>query len=145
MSLTGIGVQDEVITLFNQFKLKRTEHYAIVMKIEGKEIIVDGHVPKASAEDEKTDLHAELVKRLPETEPRYVVVDWAYTTNDGRETDKVVLISWVPDSAKVKQKMLYSGTKSALTSALTGISIMINATDVDEYTSEAINAKCRSL
>ena len=135
------------------------------MKIEGKEIIVDGHVPKASAEDEKTDLHAELVKRLPETEPRYVVVDWAYTTNDGRETDKVVLISWVPDSAKVKQKvcgarrscgvafltpppltqMLYSGTKSALTSALTGISIMINATDVDEYTSEAINAKCRSL
>lgn len=75
------------------------------MKIEGKEIIVDGHVPKASAEDEKTDLHAELVKRLPETEPRYVVVDWAYTTNDGRETDKVVLISWVPDSAKVKQKV----------------------------------------
>ena len=34
--------------------------------------------------------------------------------------------AWVPDTAKVREKMKYSGTKEAVKSALTGIAINLN-------------------
>ena len=42
----------------------------------------------------------------------------------------------IPDSAKVREKMVFSGTKEAVKSAFVGISVYVNATDVDELTAE---------
>ena len=48
----------------------------------------------------------------------------------------------MPDTAKVREKMKYSGTKEAVKSALTGIAINLNATDHSECTLEEIGAAC---
>jgi len=67
---------------------------------------------------------------LPENEPRYAAVDIKFETDDGRETSKLVLISWIPDTAKIKLKMLYAGSKEVLKSSMAGgIGILINAND----------------
>jgi len=34
-----------------------------------------------------------------------------YKTKDGRDSDKLVFVTWNPDNAGVKQKMVYSSTK----------------------------------
>jgi len=38
----------------------------------------------------------------------------------------------VPDSAKIKEKMVYSSSKDALKRSLTGIALEIQGTDFDE-------------
>ena len=64
--------------------------------------------------------------------PRYGVVDVEFQTADGRDNSKIVFISWVPDTAKIKQKMVYSGSKDALKRVLLGIMVEMNATDASE-------------
>jgi cofilin len=67
---------------------------------------------------------------LPENEPRYGAVDVPFETSDGRVTSKLVLITWVPDTSKIRSRMIYAGSKDVLKSALSGgIGIMINAND----------------
>jgi cofilin len=42
------------------------------------------------------------------------------------------MITWNPDNARIKDKMLYSGSKEAVKAALNGVGIHINATDYSE-------------
>ena len=79
---------------------------------------------------EKT--YEELVEELPEDDCRYVLIDLEFESADGRPTSKLVFIAWNPDLAKIRSKMLYSGSKEALKSALNGVGIHINATDYSE-------------
>jgi cofilin len=74
---------------------------------------------------------------LPENEPRYGLVDLEFKSPDGRATSKLVLITWNPDNASIKPKMLYSGSKEAIKTALNGVGIHINATDHSELDFEA--------
>ena len=69
---------------------------------------------------------------LPENDCRYGLIDLEFETDDGRPTSKLVFISWNPDTASVRPKMLYSGSKEAIKSALNGVGIHINATDHSE-------------
>ena len=82
---------------------------------------------------------------LSQSECRFIVIDHEYKTNDGRDADKVVFISWVPDGGKVRDKMTYSGTKEALKSSFVGISVNINATDFSECSEDEINAACTKV
>ena len=87
----------------------------------------------------------EFLGTLKEDQPRFCVLDFAYETTDGRSSDKVVFVSWIPDTCKVREKMKYSGTKEAVKSAFVGISVNINATDMSEVTSEIITDQCNRV
>ncbi len=45
-----------------------------------------------------------------------------------------------PDSSPVKKKMIYAGSKDALTSALVGIMVKVTATDFSELTSDILQS-----
>ena len=138
MAMTGITVPDEVIAEFSEFKLKRTAYKYITYKIEGSSVV-------AAERIEKTVAFEDFLGTLSEDECRFIVMDHEYKTNDGRDADKVVFISWVPDTCKVRDKMKYSGTKEALKSAFVGISVNINATDFSECSEEEVNAACTKV
>ena len=53
-------------------------------------------------------------------QPRYVLYDMNYSTDDGRPQAKIVLIFWSPDDGPIMSKMLYASSKSAITTALNG-------------------------
>jgi cofilin len=74
----------------------------------------------------------DFVADLPEDDCRYGLIDLEFETDDGRPTSKLVFISWNPDTASIRPKMLYSGSKEAIKSALMGVGIHINATDHSE-------------
>ena len=74
----------------------------------------------------------DFVEDLPENESRYGLIDVEFKTDDGRPTSKIVFISWNPDTAPIRSKMLYSGSKEALKSALVGVGTHVNATDHSE-------------
>ena len=78
---------------------------------------------------------------LPETQSRYAVLDWDVTTDDGRQFSKLFFISWVPDSCKAKEKMLYASSKQSLRNALSGVHLDHQAADMDDVTEEIFTLK----
>ena len=103
----------------------------LTYEIKNKKTIV---IEKQGAR-EKT--YEDLVEELPENDCRYALVDLEFKTSDGRPTSKLVLISWNPDTASIRSKMVYSGSKEALKGALNGVGIHINATDHSELDFES--------
>ncbi len=129
---TGVVVADEVTSTFNAFKLGQGEKLKyIIYKIEDKKTIVT----EKTGEKEKT--YDDFCADLPDDDCRYGLIDLDFTTDDGRPTSKLVLITWNPDSGSIRNKMLYSGSKEALKTALNGVGIHINATDHSELDLEA--------
>merc|ERR1711991_738869 len=118
-------------------KLKRLKCKFIIYKIEGPEIVKD-----ATSESDNWET---FVSMLPEDDCRYAIYDCDFETLDGRPGNKLVMVSWSPDTAKVKSKMVYAGSKDALTRAMVGISTKINATDMSELTEAAMVEACRKF
>ena len=89
---SGVGVHDDVITEFNDFKLKKAPHNYryFIYKIEKDEEIVIEH------RGERDATYADFAAQLAscENECRYGLIDLDFITKDGRETSKLVFISW---------------------------------------------------
>ena len=125
---TGVEVSDEVSTSFNKFKLGQ-EPYKLryfIYEIKDKKTVV------IEKQGDRSKTYDDFVEDLPENDCRYGLIDVEFKTDDGRPTSKIVFISWNPDTASVRPKMLYSGSKEALKSVLVGVGIHINATDHSE-------------
>jgi cofilin len=126
---TGVTVNDTVVEQFNSFKLQREpyNHRFYIYKIaeSGTEIVIDTFGARSSTYDD-------FVAALPPNECRYGLFDLDFQTVDGRPASKLVFIAWTPDTAKVKNKMMYAGSKESLKSALVGVGVHLQATDQSE-------------
>eukprot|EP00527_Entomoneis_sp_CCMP2396_P009124 CAMPEP_0198137120 /NCGR_PEP_ID=MMETSP1443-20131203/659_1 /TAXON_ID=186043 /ORGANISM="Entomoneis sp., Strain CCMP2396" /LENGTH=141 /DNA_ID=CAMNT_0043798453 /DNA_START=136 /DNA_END=561 /DNA_ORIENTATION=- len=121
---TGVDVDDEIATTFNDFKLNAGPEKLryIMYKVQGEKIVISGKGPRNHTYEDFCEL-------LEDGVCRYALIDLEFKTTDGRPTSKLVLISWVPEDARVKDKMIYSGSKETLKTALVGVGIHINCTD----------------
>ena len=121
---TGVTVHDDITATFNDFKLGQgvKRRYMLYTIKDKKEIVID-------SDGERSKTYDDFCAVLPDDDCRYALIDLELTTTDGRPTSKLVLITWVPDTASVRNKMLYSGSKEALKTALNGVGIHINCTD----------------
>jgi len=133
---SGVGVSDEVVEQFNNFKLQKAPHNFryFIYKIEGdEEIVIESTGPK-------TESYKEFEAKLQQItdECRYGLVDYEFTTDDGRKTSKLVFVSWSPDTAKIKSKMVYASSREALKRVLNGVGITLTATDNSELSDEAV-------
>jgi len=76
---------------------------------------------------------------FPEGECRYGVFDTEYTDpKTGGKREKIVFFAWAPDSAPIKQKMLYASSKQALKNKLVGLATELQASDRDELRFEEV-------
>ena len=133
---TGVTCGDEIPHSFESFKLQKGEFKGVTFityKLNEKktQIVIDkiGEVGQT---------YDDLVATLPEDDCRYAAVDIKFSTSDGRETSKLVFLTWVPDTAKIRAKMLYAGSKKVLQSELNGIGIQINANDFSDLDFESV-------
>lgn len=82
------------------------------------------------------------------TECRYGLFDFEYMhrcqgTSDSSRKEKLFLLSWCPETAKIKQKMLYASSYDSLKKALVGVQKYIQATDLSEASREYVEEKLR--
>jgi cofilin len=136
---TGVIVSQQVVDQFGEFKLSKNKTTFIIFKIVDKKEIVTDFI---SGEGE---VYQTFLDKLPENECRFAIYSFGFTTKDGRAMNKMVSISWIPDKAKVQEKMLYAGSKDALGRVLVGVSTRINATDTSELTEEIVLEACRKF
>lgn len=135
---SGVGVSDEVVTLFSEMKL-RSKYKLLQFRIndELSEIILEKEAPPGTE-------YSDFVAGLPGDDCRYAVFDFDYTLEDGGKRNKLCFIVWCPDAAKIKKKMIYASSKDALRKKLVGVHTEIQATDLDELDYDVVHDKVSS-
>jgi len=83
----------------------------------------------------------EFLKELPENECRWAIYDFEFEKEGGGRRNKITFISWSPDDAKIKQKMLFASSRDALKRALTGVAVEIQGSDYSEVSHAAVLEK----
>ncbi|PFH51257.1 hypothetical protein AMATHDRAFT_75099 [Amanita thiersii Skay4041] len=128
---SGVAVNSDCLDKYQQLKLKKTFKYVIFnLNKANTEIIVEKTSESIDYED--------FVSDLPETECRWAVYDFEFEKEGAGKRNKLVFVSWSPDTAKIKQKMLFASSKDALRRSLVGIAVEIQGTDSSEIAYESV-------
>lgn len=94
---------------------------------------------------ESCDKYEEFLSELPEDDCRYAVYDFEFEKSPGEGIrNKICFIVWVPDTSKVRQKMLYASSKDAIRKKLAGVATEIQATDMSEVSFDSVLEKAKS-
>lgn len=141
---SGVTVADGVQKAFADVKASMKYRYLIFHIKDEKEIDIE----KYGERDSSYDDFLAFLSSLGPQECRYCLYDFEYEHSFQGTSDttknKLFLMSWCPDTAKIKTKMLYSTSFSALKQALEGVGKYIQATDMSEASYESVLEKCSS-
>eukprot|EP01108_Squamamoeba_japonica_P004034 TRINITY_DN321_c0_g1_i1.p2 TRINITY_DN321_c0_g1~~TRINITY_DN321_c0_g1_i1.p2 ORF type:complete len:144 (-),score=63.82 TRINITY_DN321_c0_g1_i1:79-510(-) len=130
---SGVGVNDECVTKFQELKLGHKNSY-IIYKL--SDDLTEVEVEKLG---EPGADYASFVAALPKDDCRYAVYDFEYEQADGGgKRTKILFVLWSPDTAKIKSKMLYTSSKADLRKKLVGIGTEVQATDASEVDFETV-------
>ncbi|KAM5129966.1 cofilin-2 [Mantella aurantiaca] len=129
---SGVTVNDEVIKVFNDMKVrksqtadevkKRKKAVLFCLSPDKKEIIVetDKQILVGDIGSTVEDPYRTFVNLLPLDDCRYGLYDATYETKESKKED-LVFIFWAPDNAPLKSKMIYASSKDAIKKKFTGI------------------------
>merc|ERR1739844_802757 len=108
---TGIKANQELNDFFAKCKEdnSRSKYRMIKVVISNEELSLD--ISKETSGDWKQDWDKMVLRSIETNEPCYLF--YRLDDKDG-EAYRWVLISWSPDSASVRSKMLYASTKASL-------------------------------
>lgn len=141
---SGVTVSDEVLSKYQLIKKGKSMRY-VIYHIKDEKII---DIEKTGDRDASYDDYLNDLTSCGPDECRYGLYDIEYEhtcqgTSDQKK-QKLFLMCWCPDTAKIKKKMLYSSSFDALKSALDGIGKYIQATDMAEASYEIVLEKIRA-
>jgi len=147
---SGVTVNDECVKEFENMKGKKA-YYGIVYKLSDdlKSIELDKTFENPCADESDTgsaEYHKfadYLLKCGDENDCRYACYDIRFTTSEGVRRNKLVFITFCPENAKIKKKMVYSSSKDTLKSKLIGI-LDVQANDASDLALENVVGKCQS-
>jgi len=136
--MLNIKASDDAMGAYNDMKLKHKIAYLVfhVAKSEdGKtqHIAVEKQAKKEDLDEDYRESFIDAVKESGSC--RYGVVDYQ---------NKLLFVSWVPDTAKPKDKMVYASIKEAFIESLVGIGTKIQCTDDSELSTEMIAEQTKS-
>ncbi|KAK5917514.1 hypothetical protein CgunFtcFv8_012399 [Champsocephalus gunnari] len=129
---SGVTVNDEVIRVFNDMKVrkssstedvkKRKKAVLFCLSEDKKKIIVEEgkQILVGDIGESVDDPYGCFVKLLPPNDCRYGLYDATYETKESKKED-LVFIFWAPDGAPLKSKMIYASSKDAIKKKFTGI------------------------
>lgn len=127
---SGVKVDSECVSAYNEFKLKKNTAFIVFgFNKELTKIVVLEKVPKSAADDSVKAKNAQwedLITQFPNDDVRYAVADVHYNLADGQRTE-MVFVSWAPETASVKRRMLMASSKDALKNTLVGCKTSIQA------------------
>ncbi|KAF9013184.1 hypothetical protein BDQ17DRAFT_1342940 [Cyathus striatus] len=135
---SGVGINQQCLDTFQELKLGKKHKYIIYNTNKDKtEIIVEKYSSSTDYED--------FVNDLPEDECRWAIYDFEFDLPEGGKRQKIIFVSWSPDIAKIKQKMVFASSREALKQALSGVQIVVQATESSEISWESVFDKAKRL
>lgn len=135
MPVSGLSVNPECVSAFNELKLGRAGTKYIIFKIsdDQKEIVVDevGSEPDYEVFREKL---LEKKEKSGKDRPSYAIYDVAFELEGGEgKRSKITFITYInQDNTGVKSRMVYASSRETLKNALNGIAMNWQANDPSE-------------
>jgi len=143
MSKSGVSVNPDCISTFNELKLGKDLKYIIYkLSDDYKEIVVEVKSSNDNWEEFQTKMMDAKSSYKGKTGlgPRYAVYDFQYELPNGEGSrSKIVFISWSRDEGTlIFPRMTYASSKESLKVALNGIATEIQANRDDELEYDTI-------
>jgi len=135
MPVSGLSVNPECVTAFNELKLGRGGPKYIIYKIsdDQKEVVVDeiGTEPDYNVFREKLIAAKE---KNGKSRPSYAIYDVEFELEGGEgKRTKIAFITYInQDDTAVRSRMIYSSSRETLKNALNGIAMNWQANDPGE-------------
>lgn len=134
--MSGIDVDQKCVDAYQNVKNDKSKFVLFAISDDKKRIDV---VPESECKYNKNadpGVFRHFVSHFNETECRYALYNcnMILKGNDGFDCrrDKIVFVSWVPDTASIKVKMIYGSSKEALLKHLGGIGIKWHFSEKEE-------------
>ena len=129
-------VPKETMEAFDSIKKTKKNRYAIFKADDGKVVVTKTGERDANFEAFNADIQAAA--------PAYAVFDFEWKMDDGSNRDKLVFVTYIPDTAKPKEKLLYAATKETFKNNIEGGLIEVQGTDPSEISYDAVLAKAKT-
>ncbi|MFF1411267.1 hypothetical protein ACFVX6_16005 [Streptomyces sp. NPDC058289] len=120
----GIAVDDRCIGAFRELKEKRDVNTVIYRLADSADSLV--------VEGQGNLTHDELLLALPADQPRLVLYDLPFASEDGTRQNRIVSICWLPASATPQDEPACSQAQTALADAVDGDLMAITATALSD-------------
>ena len=135
--VSGIKTNEEVLSVYKLLKNDR-KLKALIIKINDKTEL------EVEKQYERKDFnYDDFLLGFPNDDSRFGVIDFNYTTEDGRPQEKILFILWSPINAKPLKKMKYSTSVNAIVDGLGAIALTIQADSISDISKESIDQKLR--
>jgi len=135
MPVSGLSVNPECVTAFNELKLGRGGPKYIIYKIsdDQKEIVVDEIGKEADYNVFREKLVA-AKEKTGKSRPSYAIYDVEFELEGGEgKRTKIAFITYInQDETAVRSRMIYSSSRETLKNALNGIAMNWQANDPGE-------------
>jgi len=138
---SGVAVSDECLKVYEEVKMGHKWLY-IIYRISDdlSKIVVE---EKGGHDKNYNDFVAGMKAAESKRQCRYGIFDVMFIHNDVPQ-ERLAFFLWSPDTATVKQKMLYTSSKAALRTKMRGIQAEIQCTDdTDLLMSNILERVCR--
>jgi len=120
---SGILPNQETINQVDELRKNNSKFFFATFKVEGVSIVPDKTYSNADLKSQgdaavaagfEKQIWPEFVKTLVGSDgPRFAVIDFTYTTKDGRIQKSLVSVGWCPDKGTpAKLKMTFASTKT---------------------------------
>ena len=140
---SGVTVRDECKAVFEEIKLKKKHRYVIYYIKEETEVCVEKI-------GDRGESYGDFVKAITSDggdDCRYGVFDMEYKHHTQGASDatkeKLILMSYCPDTAKIRLKMIYASSFEAVKKPLVGVSKIIQAADMGDIDYKCVLEKVR--
>lgn len=108
MSQSICTVPSDTKQILRKFRLTPIKQSSTTIPVQFYKIDINTQELKLD-EDLKINSIDELADELPDNSPRFILMNYGYSKNDGRFVSPLVGIYWRPDTAKGDLKMMYAG------------------------------------
>jgi len=135
---SGVAVAEECVSRFQELRAGRA-HRFVVFKVDDalQRVVVDKVGARAAG-------FGDLTSNLPADDCRYAVYDYDFTVEDATATgeaprSKIFFVSWSPEAAGVRSKMVYASSCEGFRKELDGVQVDLQATEPSELTLDVLN------
>ncbi|XP_041355163.1 cofilin-like [Gigantopelta aegis] len=138
---SGVGVKDECLEAYEEIKMGHRWLYIIYRLTDDlRKVMVE---EKAGLDKSYQDFVDKLKEAESKRQCRYAIFDVKFFHGDVPQ-QRLAFFLWSPDTATVRQKMLYSSSKQAFLRKLQGMRVIIQCNDDTDLAMSNVLDRCIS-
>ena len=95
-AMSGMEVDPDIVTLYNDMKLRKTKKWATFKISDEKKIVIDqlGDPKETETLEDDEECFGQLKATLTTEQPRYILYDFGFKGGENRTVKKLAFIFW---------------------------------------------------